>query len=157
MATSNLPLKILFLLFGSFIFVFVLSFTTCPNITVKDVLANPDKPWNYSRLSQNPNITMEIVLAHPEIPWDYKELSLNTSITLEDVLANPQKPWAYDHLSQNTFSIPKNKGIVAMEKESKARVIARTHLFKEELMEVCWNPARIHSWWSAEGMDDEIN
>jgi len=41
---------------------------------------------------------------------------------------------------------------VAMEKEAKARTIARTKLVKEELMMVCWNPARAHIWWDAEGM-----
>jgi hypothetical protein len=105
------------------------------NITLKDILANRQIPWNYKALSwKNPNITMEIVLAYPEIPWDYKVLSLNTSITLDDVLANPDKPWAYDHLSYNRFGIPKHKGIVAMERESKARTVARTEVFKEELM-----------------------
>jgi len=95
---------------------------------MKDVLANPDKPWNYMYLSQKP------------------------CITLEDVLANPDKPWDYEILSGNRFGIPENKGIVAMEKEAKARTIARTKLVKEELMMVCWNPARAHIWWDAEGM-----
>ena len=34
------------------------------------ILANPDKPWNWTYVSSNPNITMEIVNANPNKPWN---------------------------------------------------------------------------------------
>ena len=114
---------------------------------MKDILANPDKPWNYTYLSRNPNIAMEDVLANPRLPWSYYYLSINPNITIEVVLANPEKEWDYQHLSRNRFNIK--------EKESKARIVARTQVFKEELMMVCWNPARISHWWTTEGMDED--
>ena len=31
------------------------------NITMKDILNNPDKPWNFDGLSLNPNITLSFI------------------------------------------------------------------------------------------------
>ena len=39
--------------------------------------SNPDKDWNYLRLSENPNITWDIVEANPDIDWNYSLLSGN--------------------------------------------------------------------------------
>src|SRR5665811_1372669 len=57
-----------------------------PNITLEDVLKNPDLDWNYVGLSGNPNITLHDVLEHPELPWSYAMLSSNPNITFQDVL-----------------------------------------------------------------------
>ena len=62
-------------------------------ITMNDVLAHPDKFWDFSELSRNPNITMKDVLDHPELPWNYKNLSQNPSITADDISAHPELPW----------------------------------------------------------------
>jgi hypothetical protein len=40
------------------------------------VQANPDRPWNYSSLSENPNITWEIVKENPDRPWKFPYLNL---------------------------------------------------------------------------------
>ena len=42
------------------------------NITLSDVLENPDLPWNWSGLSSNPSITRPIKEQHPELPWTTK-------------------------------------------------------------------------------------
>ena len=39
-----------------------------PNITMKDVLENPDKPWNWFDISGNPNITMKDILENLDKP-----------------------------------------------------------------------------------------
>ena len=44
---------------------------------MKDVLACPDKLWNWKWLSLNPNITMNDILAYPDKPWDWGWLSQN--------------------------------------------------------------------------------
>ena len=44
---------------------------------MKDVLAYPDKPWDWECLSANPGITMKDVLAYPDKPWDWWYLSTN--------------------------------------------------------------------------------
>jgi lipocalin len=74
-------------------------------ITWEIVQANPNKYWDYGKLSSNPNITREIVRANqydnPERNWDYDYLSRNPNITWEIVQANPDNPWSYDRLSRN--------------------------------------------------------
>ena len=44
---------------------------------MKDVLAHPDKPWDWDRLSENPNITIKDILACPEGHWNWGMLSVN--------------------------------------------------------------------------------
>jgi hypothetical protein len=34
----------------------------------------PDKNWNWIELSRNPNITMGDVIAYPDKPWDWEGL-----------------------------------------------------------------------------------
>lgn len=41
------------------------------------VLANPDKEWDWAELSWNPSITMADVPANSELPWDCVRLSDN--------------------------------------------------------------------------------
>jgi hypothetical protein len=44
---------------------------------MKDVLGNPDIPWNWTGLSYNPNITIEHVLDNPDKDWNWSRLSEN--------------------------------------------------------------------------------
>ena len=37
-----------------------------PNITIRFIENNPDKPWNWEWISSNPNITMDIIEKHPD-------------------------------------------------------------------------------------------
>ena len=41
------------------------------------ILDNPDKPWDWDKLSRNPNVTWDIVQQNPDIPWDWSQLSFN--------------------------------------------------------------------------------
>ena len=43
----------------------------------KFISDNPDKPWNWYRLSSNPNITMEIIRDNPVNPWNWNIISSN--------------------------------------------------------------------------------
>jgi hypothetical protein len=52
--------------------------------TMTDVLANPEKPWEWSGLSCNPSISMKDVLANPEQSWDWGSLSWNSSTSMKD-------------------------------------------------------------------------
>lgn len=55
-----------------------------PNITMQDVLDNPDQPWDWGALSANPNITFQDILDHPDKPWDWDGVSANKFL-LENV------------------------------------------------------------------------
>ena len=78
-----------------------------PNITMKDVLDNPDtniRKWNWDYLSKNPSITMKDVLDNPDTDtrkWNWNNLSSNPNITIKDVSDNPGKPWSWYGLSEN--------------------------------------------------------
>ena len=71
------------------------------NITMSDVDAHPDKPWDWNGLSRNPNITMSDVDAHPYKQWCWSWLSRYANITISDVFGNPDKPWDYRGLCSN--------------------------------------------------------
>ena len=58
---------------------------------MKDVLAYPDKRWNWDQLSRNPSITISDVKAHPNNPWNWDPLSGNLGITIKDVEAHLDK------------------------------------------------------------------
>jgi hypothetical protein len=48
------------------------------NITILTLLKTHTKinyPWNY--LTRHPNITLEDIQAHPELPWDYPNIMFN--------------------------------------------------------------------------------
>jgi hypothetical protein len=87
-------------------------------ITITTLLQTHTKinyPWNY--LTKHPNITLEDIQAHPELPWDYTYLMFNPnfeyrhletfkqhinefifytlsySATCEQILQNPDKKW----------------------------------------------------------------
>ena len=42
-----------------------------PCITIKDVLDNPDLPWNWMDLSSNTSITAKDMINNPKLPWDW--------------------------------------------------------------------------------------
>jgi hypothetical protein len=102
------------------------------------VIANPDKPWDWARLSYNPNITLKDVLANPDKPWRWYWLSRNPNITPKDVFANPGKTWDWAGLSWNRFGYKP-------EIYNKERIQERTAVIKDELIAVAWEPTRIAS------------
>ena len=72
-----------------------------PNTTLKILLDNSEKPWNRYGLNQNPNITIQYILDHPEIRWDYEILCSTANISIKDVLNHPELPWDFRSLIQN--------------------------------------------------------
>lgn len=62
-------------------------------ITLEDILANLDLPWDWYHVSQNPNVNFQHYLDHPELPWDILGLSRNKNLRLEDVISNPDLNW----------------------------------------------------------------
>lgn len=62
-----------------------------PGITMKDVVAHPDRNWNWTGLSLNPSITMKDILFHMDKPWDWYILSMNRFMHSPDVQRNTIK------------------------------------------------------------------
>jgi hypothetical protein len=109
-----------------------------PNITMEDVLDNPDLPWNWSYLSSNPNITMAFVLSNPDKKWDWKWLSCNPYITMKDVTSNPDKPWNWLCLSKNKFGYEGDT--IAYYSKRRDATVKQMKVFWEELIMVTWHP-----------------
>ena len=76
-----------------------------PSITMKDVLARPDKPWSWGWVSRNPNMTMRDVLAHPDRPWDWGQLSENRFLHHPVLQSNA--------IRKLVFAINNTSGIIA--------------------------------------------
>ena len=67
------------------------------NINLKDVIENPDLPWNYDALSWNTQISSNDLIEHPKLPWNYANLT--THIDPDFIYANPNLPWDYRYLT----------------------------------------------------------
>ncbi len=64
---------------------------------------------------------MKDVLDNPDKPWDWNELSVNPNITMKDVLDNPGNPWNWYYLSQNHFKYDKRLINIHISKMKKLR------------------------------------
>ena len=78
----------------------------------------------------------QFVLDNPDKDWNWVWLSRNPNITWEFVQKNMDKPWDWDGLSQNTFGWNADR----------QRIIQRTLLFKDELIEITHHPNQIQKW-----------
>ena len=76
----------------------------------KLLLKYPDKPWNWTSVSQNPNVTMKIVLANLDKLWDWYKLSCNQSITMKDIVSHPEIPWDWSGVSQKPRALAESTG-----------------------------------------------
>ena len=74
-----------------------------PSVTMKDIKENPDKPWDWS-ISSNPNITMKDILENQDKAWNWYWISGNPNITMQDIKENPAMPWVWEAISENTFT-----------------------------------------------------
>ena len=68
------------------------------NINLKDVIENPDLPWNYDALSWNTQISSNDLIEYPDLPWNYANLT--NHIDPDFIYANPNLPWDEDVLSE---------------------------------------------------------
>jgi len=72
-----------------------------PGIKWKDIVDNPDLPWNWCSVTRNPNITLEIVRNNPMFKWDWNLLSCHTNITWDMIIEDPDLPWNKGRVSLN--------------------------------------------------------
>jgi hypothetical protein len=49
-----------------------------PNVTIKDILENPDKPWDWNGICWNPNVLISFINENPDKQWDWDEIANNT-------------------------------------------------------------------------------
>ena len=83
----------------------------------------------------------QFILDNPDKEWDYGRLSINPNITWDIVKSNPDKPWDYDILYQNAMSLSKENFIRKKLQED----FSKSEL-KRELMEVIFHPKNLSKW-----------
>ena len=92
-------------------------------ITIKDILDNLDKPWDWFWVSQNPNITMKDILDNLDKPWNWSGISGNPSITMKYINDNPDKRWSWSTMSLNIFTKDKAEFIEQKYREHLATIL----------------------------------
>ncbi len=75
--------------------------SACHNVSMKLVLDNPDKKWDWSALSSNIGISLADISANSNKPWDWNEISDRSDMTLEFFRQNLDKPLDIAVLSCN--------------------------------------------------------
>jgi hypothetical protein len=60
-----------------------------PNITIKHILNNSEKDWNWDCISQNESIAITDVLEYPELPWNCFYIFLkNFNMDIRDIISH---------------------------------------------------------------------
>jgi len=112
-----------------------------PSITWDIVCENPDKPWDWLRLSENPSITWEIIQANLDRPWNWSYVSRNPNVTFEIIQENPNIYWNWYDVSANKMTKAKNIFIC----RTMQRWFSQSNL-KEEMMAKIWHPRNIEKF-----------
>lgn len=76
---------------------------TYRRITMAQVNANAQFPWDYVWLGMNEGITMQDVARHPDRPWSFKTLSHNPNLDFCFVVNHIFRGWNYDEFVSNPF------------------------------------------------------
>ena len=93
------------------------------NMSLKNILKNPDLNWDWFMVSKDENLTMgmirefldkkwdfseiskhiswEDIVSNPKISWNWKNVSENPNITMEIIENNPERDWDYENMSEN--------------------------------------------------------
>ena len=63
------------------------------NVTIDDVLANPEIKWSYSLLSENRNFNLETILAHFDLGFNLTTYLYNPNASWQDIVNYPNLNW----------------------------------------------------------------
>ena len=104
-ASANISVQFIFRIYGRTYFNFEFAgryISKNPNVTMADVLNNPQIKWNSYELSRNPAFTLDDFRANPLIERSRPGLSLNPNVTMADFRRGmPWTVWNRGELSQN--------------------------------------------------------
>ena len=114
---------------------------------------NPDKDWDWSKISENPNITWDIIQKNPEYYWDYEYVCMNPSISGEIIENNLDLLNDWTSISFNT-NIPYDffKKHVDKSKKFAWECIANNST-------VTWNTVQENpnNHWDSDGLSENPN
>lgn len=76
-----------------------------PNITIKHILNNVNKPWDWKHITTHKNIKINEILKYIYLPWELTYIQLNPNFTLEHIKIlqnkNIKVDWSLISLNQN--------------------------------------------------------
>jgi hypothetical protein len=58
------------------------------------ILDNPDKPWDYSTLSENSNVSWNIICKYPKKKWSLPHFCCNSNMTYDIYTNNDHLNWS---------------------------------------------------------------
>jgi len=67
------------------------------------IIDNPNKSWNWCKISNNQSITYDIIEQYPNKFWDWRYISRNPNITIDIIKDNLDKPCDYYWISINSM------------------------------------------------------
>ena len=60
-----------------------------------------DRDWDFEKLSKNPNMTIRIVMKNLDKPFNWKELTRNSGIKICDIESTPALKWDKESIFEN--------------------------------------------------------
>lgn len=63
------------------------------NMRIRDIVTNPDLPWNTTIVSERKDLDIYHIIAYPSFDWNMFRVSKNINII--DIIANPSIKWNY--------------------------------------------------------------
>lgn len=78
--------------------VYVPRYSENPNVTIKEVIDNPNLSWDWYKLSKV--IPVSDIIKHNNLRWNWRKVS-ERDVTVKEYLSNPTLPWHMGLLVQN--------------------------------------------------------
>jgi hypothetical protein len=107
-----------------------------------------NKLWNYDILSANPNISLEEILNNPEYKWNYNNILLNPLITLKEIERNKniiqREYWNYRNKNLLINNYMKNPYFSSDIYKKKMTKKMHNRIYNE-LIKVSCTPKRLHT------------
>jgi hypothetical protein len=111
------------------------------NMPFKDIMANPNLPWDYASISHNPTLELDFVLKHPDMVWVWPKMSRYVQFDYQqqfdqEYVSLSNLPWDWEMLCMNKAFLH----VSQHELEQKARQLIATNKIKRQFKQSISNP-----------------
>lgn len=90
-------------------------FAVSENVSINDIINNPDERWEWDYISKSRKITMFDIENNSNLPWNWNFVSLNPNLTvgfyskyiniLYKTFPNSTGNWNFENISKNNFGV----------------------------------------------------
>ena len=105
--------------------------------TMKDIIDNRDLPWDVESLINNANFEINVMDKFKNVNWDFAAITRNQ--------------YSHQHVYYYSAKIPQE-----FDENNMCSAEENLNKFKEELMQVTWNPQRKNMMKWCFSIDDQI-